>query len=68
MNFKIYFERRSDREHVADDEHPDHQHRIDRWSTEPRWLRWLLMGLALSGVVLWLYAIVRLILFAMSWW
>jgi hypothetical protein len=30
---------RSDREHVADDEHPDHQHRIDRWSTEPRIIR-----------------------------
>jgi hypothetical protein len=26
---------RADGEHVAEDEHPDHQHRIDRWSTEP---------------------------------
>src|SRR5512147_3335219 len=30
---------RSDRKHVADDEHPDHQHRIDRWPTEPRIIR-----------------------------
>src|ERR1700740_2558427 len=27
---------RADREHVADDEHPDHQHRIDRRPTDPR--------------------------------
>src|SRR5262249_6033853 len=30
---------RSDRKHVADDEHPDHQHWIDRWPTEPRIIR-----------------------------
>ena len=30
---------RADREHIADDEHPDHQHRIDRWPTEPRIIR-----------------------------
>src|SRR5262245_50601402 len=30
---------RSDRKHVADDEHPDHQHWVDRWPTEPRIIR-----------------------------
>src|SRR5215472_15890619 len=30
---------RSDRKHAADDEHPDHQHWIDRWPTQPRVLR-----------------------------
>jgi hypothetical protein len=27
---------RADREHVADDQHPDHEHRIDRWTAHPR--------------------------------
>src|SRR5262245_62172647 len=27
---------RSDREHVADDEHPDHQFRVNRWPTSAR--------------------------------
>src|SRR5262245_11343653 len=30
---------RANRKHVADDEHPDHQHRINRWPTEPRIIR-----------------------------
>src|SRR5262249_29044529 len=30
---------RSDRKHVADDKHPDHQHWIDRWPTELRIIR-----------------------------
>ena len=27
---------RADREHIADDQHPDHEHRIDRWTAHPR--------------------------------
>ena len=27
---------RADREHVADEEHPDHERRIDRWTAHPR--------------------------------
>jgi predicted nucleotidyltransferase component of viral defense system len=30
---------RSNGKDVADDEHPDHQHRIDRWATETRVVR-----------------------------
>jgi hypothetical protein len=30
---------RADAKNIADDEHPDHQHRIDRGPTEPRIIR-----------------------------
>src|ERR1700746_3026197 len=38
-HISTYRPMRSDRKHVPDDEHPDHQHRIDRRPAEPRIIR-----------------------------